>query len=452
MSEVVFLVGDSIFKAPIDPVVANCTIFQINPTLKEIPYQVRSPVSVEVFTHFLSAVVNGKCESFYVDQFTIVGLSVLCGEFGFLQFYETLSVLISFPNDHHHTTPDFRRFRNAERLKILERRLAALENRIRLSTNLKSDFETFLNDFESLRSEILPSHVRESAATQSLIDLSSEQLMEKLSHLRSEFTELRSEFAALQADDQRLIESRSASFPIPSIAHCFETMWFGRFTNEQSSSTLTQRSFPDRCTLKCVVAGRTDVGKTDLIQRLQEDLDPSREREREFTLGADLVSATVPLPDGHSVCLQIWDTAGQERFRAIPKAYFRRARVAILAFDLTDRKSLYDLESLGDQARTYGDPNLQMILVGKNADCEWAIRQDEIRDFAKRFNMGLFQPLGRNWEFINLLTCSLPRILTEYLAGLLPLDPPSIMQKSRAVKSDGNSFVKNLILNRKSVQ
>lgn len=41
---------------------------------------------------------------------------------------------------------------------------------------------------------------------------------------------------------------------------------------------------------------------------------------------------------------QIWDTAGQDRFRTITSAYYRGVDGIIMVYDLTDPKSIDDLE------------------------------------------------------------------------------------------------------------
>ena len=44
--------------------------------------------------------------------------------------------------------------------------------------------------------------------------------------------------------------------------------------------------------------------------------------------------------NGEQVRLMVWDTAGQEEFDAITRAYYRGAHFCLLAFSVTDRKSL----------------------------------------------------------------------------------------------------------------
>jgi hypothetical protein len=93
MGDLVFLVGQATFTTPIDQLVANCTFFQTHPELTSTPYRVRSPISADVFALFVRSLSNGGTRSSEVNRLNAVGLSMLCGEFGFWSFAATLSAL-----------------------------------------------------------------------------------------------------------------------------------------------------------------------------------------------------------------------------------------------------------------------------------------------------------------------------------------------------------------------
>lgn len=48
---------------------------------------------------------------------------------------------------------------------------------------------------------------------------------------------------------------------------------------------------------------------------------------------------------------KIWDTAGQERYASMMKTYYRKAKGALLVYDVTSRSSFLGLEVSGSGAR-----------------------------------------------------------------------------------------------------
>ena len=83
---------------------------------------------------------------------------------------------------------------------------------------------------------------------------------------------------------------------------------------------------------KVLVVGNAKCGKTSLVRRFTKN---------EFsdtyatTIGADFVRKKLTCPDGVEVCLQLWDIAGQDRFARLTRAYFNKAKGAIVVCDVT---------------------------------------------------------------------------------------------------------------------
>ena len=44
------------------------------------------------------------------------------------------------------------------------------------------------------------------------------------------------------------------------------------------------------------------------------------------------------------VRLQLWDTAGQERFRSLIPSYINDSSVAVVCYDITDKKSFENVD------------------------------------------------------------------------------------------------------------
>ncbi|CAG5120015.1 unnamed protein product [Candidula unifasciata] len=114
---------------------------------------------------------------------------------------------------------------------------------------------------------------------------------------------------------------------------------------------------------KAVLVGDVSVGKTCLVNRFCHDV---FDREYKATIGVDFeiekfTVLSVP------ITLQIWDTAGQERFKCIASSYYRGAQIVIVAFDLTDEKTLHHTETWMSEACATADDPVK-FLVGTKKD------------------------------------------------------------------------------------
>ncbi|MHA1974294.1 MAG: Rab family GTPase [Candidatus Hodarchaeales archaeon] len=93
---------------------------------------------------------------------------------------------------------------------------------------------------------------------------------------------------------------------------------------------------------KIVLLGDPAVGKTTL-----RDVFMGHPFERKYlpTLGADYLSKNVRADQIKQIVkLQIWDLAGQSSFREVRRLYYRNAVGALLIFDITNLKTLKNLE------------------------------------------------------------------------------------------------------------
>jgi small GTP-binding protein len=86
--------------------------------------------------------------------------------------------------------------------------------------------------------------------------------------------------------------------------------------------------------VKLVLLGDVQVGKTSLLARFMAGSTPG-----------PWVSTVGVAYHSKKVCLQgvlrefrMWDTAGQESYRGLAPMYYRNAGVAILVFDITQKK------------------------------------------------------------------------------------------------------------------
>ena len=95
-----------------------------------------------------------------------------------------------------------------------------------------------------------------------------------------------------------------------------------------------------KITLKLILAGAGGVGKTSLVKRyVIEQFVQAYQK----TLGVELFTREIMIGDT-KVVLNVHDLAGQERFAKFRRIYLKSAQLGLLVFDLTNSKSLVDLE------------------------------------------------------------------------------------------------------------
>ncbi|XP_063224218.1 ras-related protein Rab-18-B-like isoform X1 [Bacillus rossius redtenbacheri] len=135
-------------------------------------------------------------------------------------------------------------------------------------------------------------------------------------------------------------------------------------------------------TLKILIIGETNVGKSSLLLRFTDDsFDPAQSP----TIGVDF-KTKILTTDGNTVKLAIWDTAGQERFRTLTPSYYRGAQGAILVYDVTRKPTFTKLETWLEELDTYSTKsNIVKMVVGNKIDKEdRQVSREEGIQFARR--------------------------------------------------------------------
>jgi len=115
---------------------------------------------------------------------------------------------------------------------------------------------------------------------------------------------------------------------------------------------------------KLVFLGEQSVGKTSLITRFMYD---SFDNTYQATIGIDFLSKTMYLED-RTVRLQLWDTAGQERFLSLIPSYIRDSSVAVVVYDITNKKTFENTRKWVDDVRGERGNDVIIVLVGNKTD------------------------------------------------------------------------------------
>lgn len=97
----------------------------------------------------------------------------------------------------------------------------------------------------------------------------------------------------------------------------------------------------------------------------------------------------------------IWDTAGQEKFTRISTYYSRGAQAAILAYDITDRRSFHNL---ADYAKFLADAEkgCYVVFIGTKLDLvredpsRRQVTEEMVREFAAQFSAPCFETSAKD--------------------------------------------------------
>lgn len=143
-------------------------------------------------------------------------------------------------------------------------------------------------------------------------------------------------------------------------------------------------------TLKVIVVGNGQVGKTSMITRFAKGIFTN---EYKKTIGVDFLEKKLYLNSiGEEVTFLLWDTAGQEEYDAITRTYYKGAGACILAFSTTDRASFEAIESW-HQKVTDECGSIVMVLVQNKVDLmdDAAMAPNEVEFLAKKLRLKLYR-------------------------------------------------------------
>ena len=99
----------------------------------------------------------------------------------------------------------------------------------------------------------------------------------------------------------------------------------------------------EKCDLKCkiILVGESGVGKTCIISRFVENIF----QPNVYTTVTASFSKKCQKFNDKLIELNLWDTMGTEKYRSFTKLYYVNTDVAILVYDITDRKSFEEMKT-----------------------------------------------------------------------------------------------------------
>ena len=115
---------------------------------------------------------------------------------------------------------------------------------------------------------------------------------------------------------------------------------------------------------KILLLGDSGVGKSSLIHRWVEE---KYSETLLGTVGVNFKTKKVTI-EGEVVSVQVWDTAGQEQFHQITTSYYRGAHAIMVVYDISDRKSMDNVEYWVKNIKAHASESVHIGLVGNKID------------------------------------------------------------------------------------
>jgi small GTP-binding protein len=219
--------------------------------------------------------------------------------------------------------------------------------------------------------------------------MGSKSILLTISNLTSSDTELRVFSEHVAGKVEMLLEgNENVSLQIPDIIKILSKTKDGKIPTGDYS-------------LKLILTGNYEVGKTSLITRFVEN----RFKEGyHSTVGVDITKKTIDLAENTKISFAIWDIGGQiTQMTPYRKRFYGGANAAFIVIDRTRRESLKSIQKWHGELSKYIDKDLNIILVGNKSDLEEniAITEEEIKNVANQNDFHYILTSAKTGENVN---------------------------------------------------
>ena len=137
---------------------------------------------------------------------------------------------------------------------------------------------------------------------------------------------------------------------------------------------------------KIIIIGDSGVGKSSLLKRAVKNL---FDTSYQATIGFEFLLMHFKVND-LKFKFQIWDTCGQEMYRSLVQGFYHNSSLAIIVYNINDKKSFDNISIWLKDLRQHTDYELPVFLVGNKSDLEKEVDTEDANSFAKNNNMIYF--------------------------------------------------------------
>ena len=161
--------------------------------------------------------------------------------------------------------------------------------------------------------------------------------------------------------------------------------------------------------VKFIIIGDKTVGKSCIINQFIE-----KQFVNEYipTIGSDKIKKEIEI-EGEKLKLEIWDTVGQEQYRAVNKIFIKNAQIALIVYDITNRKSFENLNNWYNLIFEINkDSNVIVGVTGNKTDLyeNQVVDSEEGKNFADEKKISFFETSAKDYESIENVFIQLSKI------------------------------------------
>jgi len=117
---------------------------------------------------------------------------------------------------------------------------------------------------------------------------------------------------------------------------------------------------------KIIIIGDSGVGKSSIIKRACKN---KFDENYQATVGFEFLLLYFTVNDA-KIKLQIWDTCGQEMYRSLVQGFYRNTSLAVLVYDISDKKTYEGLDIWLKDIRSRLNPEVPIFIAGNKYDLE----------------------------------------------------------------------------------
>ena len=152
--------------------------------------------------------------------------------------------------------------------------------------------------------------------------------------------------------------------------------------------------------VKVIIVGNGQVGKTCLICQF---LDSNFQLEYQMTTAPDKSIKTVQVLN-KEINFEIWDTAGQDSYAAANKIFMKKADIALIVYDITEKKSFESLKNWYNRVVEINDKRKVIFgIAGNKSDLfeNQVISTEEGKQFSKTIGASFFETSAKDHYSVN---------------------------------------------------